>query len=178
MRFSGAHLIGSNIWVAFMKTQVRRSMLASKALFQDSKPQLLVVLHYFAQSPFFDQTSNNASIATQAIYNPAMAYILETRDSFEQSLRSLSGLEFMVVLGPKDFGGEAPIGEGQWVIRKQTRRKRAGGDDELTILADYFVIGENVYMAPSINNILGSKLVGMSLPLPKLWLKISCASSP
>lgn len=65
----------------------------------------------------------------------------------------------MVVTGPKDYGPEAPIGEGQWVVRKQIRRKRAGADDELSVLANYFVVGENIYMAPSISNILGSKLV-------------------
>lgn len=88
-----------------------------------------------------------------------MMYIMETREDFERALRSLSGLEFMVVQGPKDFGPEAPIGEGQWVIRKQMRRKRGGAEDELTVLANYFVVGDHVYMAPSINNILGSKLV-------------------
>jgi len=65
----------------------------------------------------------------------------------------------MVVKGPKDFGPEAPIGEGQWVIRKQMRRKHAGAEDELIVLANYFVVGDNVYMAPSVDNILGSKLV-------------------
>lgn len=90
-----------------------------------------------------------------------MAYVLGTREVFEETLRSLSGTEFVVITGPKDYGSEAPIGEGQWVIRKQIRRKRAGTDDELIVLANYFVVGDNIYMAPSVNNILGTKLVGL-----------------
>ena len=55
---------------------------------------------------------------------------------------------------------------GVWVIRKQNRRKRQGMQDEITGISSYFVVGENVYMAPSIGNILSSRLV------PPLYSKI------
>lgn len=78
------------------------------------------------------------------MYNPSMTYMLETRELFEAHLRTLQGLEYMVAFGPKDFGPEAPIGQGTWVIRKQNRRKHAGLEDEITILATYFVVGEQI----------------------------------
>lgn len=88
-----------------------------------------------------------------------MAYILETRQAFEDGLRKLQGLEFMVTSSARDFGRDPVIGEGQWVIRKQHRRKQPDGDDEITVHGTYFVIGENIYMAPSVYNVIGSKLV-------------------
>jgi len=117
------------------------------------------VLFYFARSPFFDPTSNNAAIETQATYNPDMMQFLETRDRFEAQLRTMQGLEYLVHLSPKDFGPEAAIGQGVWVIRKQNRRKRAGYADGITILGTYFVVGDHIYMAPSVANVLQARIV-------------------
>lgn len=115
------------------------------------------VLHYFAQSPFFDRTSNNAILTVQASMNPAMVYLLATRVEFERRLRSMSGLEFIVAQEPAET---APgTGTGVWVIRKQTRRKRGPEEDEITIHASYFVVGENIYMAPTVADVLGSRMV-------------------
>ncbi len=46
-----------------------------------------------------------------------------------------------------------------WVIRKQMRRKRQGYEDEITVLSTYFVVGENIYMSPTVGNLLASRLV-------------------
>lgn len=121
------------------------------------------MLFYFSKSPFFDPTSNNASLETQAMYNPDMMHFLGTRETFEAQLRTLQGLEYLVHLSPKDSGNEAQIGQGVWVIRKQNRRKRAGFNDEITVLSTYFVVGEHIYMAPSIGNILQHRMVGVCL---------------
>lgn len=116
------------------------------------------VLFYFAQSPFFDPTSNNAVLFSQGLHNPAMTHLLATREAFEARLRSMSGLEFVVAQEPAETGPDA--GTGVWVIRKQTRRKRpAGEDDDVTVHAAYFVVGEHVYMAPSFADILSSRIV-------------------
>lgn len=57
-----------------------------------------------------------------------------------------------------------------WVIRKQTRRKRAGmEEDEVTILSTYFVVGDFVYMAPSVSSVIGSRMV-MFLPWLSRWV--------
>lgn len=118
----------------------------------------LAVLPYFAESPFFDATSNNATLTTQALYNPNMYYIIQTREAFEGRLRTMQGLEFMVTHDPSENDTKHE-NSGVWVIRKQNRRKRQGAQDEVTGISSYYVVGENVYMAPSVENILSSRLV-------------------
>ena len=120
--------------------------------------RLLAVLPYFADSPFFDATSNNATLTTQALYNPNMYYIIQTREAFEGRLRTMQGLEFMVTHDPSE-NDTKPQHNGVWVIRKQNRRKRQGAQDEVTGISSYYVVGENVYMAPSAGSILSSRLV-------------------
>lgn len=131
-------------------------------------PQLITslstVLPYFAESPFFDATSNNATLTTQAFFNPNMFYIIQTREAFEGRLRTMQGLEFMVTHDPSE-NDTKPGHNGVWVIRKQNRRKRQGAQDEITGISSYYVVGENVYMAPSVGNILGSRLVCASVLL-------------
>ena len=119
---------------------------------------LLTVLPYFAESPFFDATSNNATLTTQALYNPNMYYIIQTREAFEGRLRTMQGLEFMVIHDPSE-NDTKPNHSGVWVIREQNRRKRQGAQDEVTGISSYYVVGDNVYMAPSVGNILSSRLV-------------------
>jgi mediator of RNA polymerase II transcription subunit 6 len=84
-------------------------------------------------------------------------YILETRAAFEGRLKTMSGLEFVVAQEPAEM--DPGTGTGVWVIRKQTRRKRQGQDDEITVHATYFVVGENIYMAPTVGDIIGNRLV-------------------
>lgn len=95
----------------------------------------------------------------QALYNPNLAAVVGTREAFEAHLKSMSGLEYVVAEAPAETG--PGMGTGVWVIRKQTRKKRGGNlEDEITVHADYFVIGENIYAAPSFADIMGSRLVG------------------
>lgn len=115
------------------------------------------VLHYFSNSPFFDPTSNNAILVSQANYNPNMIEFVQTRAAFEGRLRTMAGLEFMIAEQPAEM---APgTGTGVWVIRKQTRRKRQGEEDEIVVHSTYFVVGENIYMAPTVADVLGSRTV-------------------
>lgn len=128
------------------------------------KPPLILadytfpVLPYFSYSPFFDKTSNNAIITTQAMFNQNLYYLIQTREAFEGRLKTMQGLEYMVSHDPSD-NGRLVENTGVWVIRKQIRRKRPTGNDELTPISSYFVVGENIYMAPSVGNVLGSRLV-------------------
>ncbi len=121
------------------------------------------VLFYFARSPFFDPTSNNAVIYNQAIHNSNMWPILNTRENFEEHLASMSGLEYVVAEAPAEMGPGQ--GTGVWVIRKQTRRKKnhSNDADEITVHADYFVVGENIYQAPTLADILSSRIVRVSI---------------
>lgn len=117
------------------------------------------VLHYFAESPFFDQTSNNAVIRNQSAFNQGMAACMGTRETFEGRLKTMAGLEFMISQEPAE---KTPgTGTGVWVIRKQTRRKRQGEDDEITVHSTYFVVGSNVYMAPTLADVIGSRMVSL-----------------
>ncbi|MCJ1401379.1 Mediator of RNA polymerase II transcription subunit 6 [Xylographa trunciseda] len=124
------------------------------------------VLPYFYESPYFDRTSNNAILSSQALYNPSMFHIIATREAFEGRLRTMAGLEFMVTHDPSD-GGQIVSNSGVWVIRKQNRRKRPGEEDEVAPLSSYFVVGESVYMAPSVGNILGGRLLSTVTSLTK-----------
>ncbi|KAI0470883.1 MED6 mediator sub complex component-domain-containing protein [Xylariaceae sp. FL0804] len=126
------------------------------------------VLFYFAESPFYDRTSNNAVLASQAMFNPAMFHLIQTREAFEGRLRDMSGLEFLVAQEPAEM---APgTGTGVWVIRKQTRRKRdpAQGDD-LAVHATYYVVGDNIYMAPTLAQILSFRMTAISSSLSKCF---------
>jgi mediator of RNA polymerase II transcription subunit 6 len=91
---------------------------------------------------------------TQAMYNPSMAYIRESRQAFEGALRGMQGLEFVIA-------NEAPPPQGNdiWIINKQNRRKGTRGEDQITVIATYYVVGETIYKAHSLGNILQCKLV-------------------
>ncbi|KAI0007384.1 MED6-domain-containing protein [Xylariaceae sp. FL0662B] len=126
------------------------------------------VLFYFAGSPFFDIQSNNAFIANQAMYNANMYHIIQTRERFESELSARTGLEFIVAQEPAEM---APgTGTGVWVIQKRHRQKVEGQkDDKITVLATYYVNGENVYMAPTFADILSFRLVTISTALSKCF---------
>ncbi|KAI1814508.1 MED6-domain-containing protein [Poronia punctata] len=124
------------------------------------------VLFYFAMSPFFDQTSNNAVLANQAMYNPAMFHLVQTREAFEGRLREMSGLEFLVAQEPAET---APgTGTGVWVIRKQTRRKR-DPEDDITVHATYYIVGDNIYMAPTLAQVMSFRTTTITSALSKCF---------
>ncbi|KAL8724731.1 MAG: hypothetical protein Q9181_006695 [Wetmoreana brouardii] len=129
--------------------------------------QTNTVLPYFYHSPFFDATSNNATITTQATHNPALFYLIQTREAFEGRLRTMQGLEFMVAHDPSENGTRIE-NSGVWIIRKQNRRKRAGAEDEITPISSYYVVGENVYMAPTLGRVLAARLLSTVSSLNKI----------
>lgn len=121
-------------------------------------------MFYFAESPFFDSTSNNASLAIQANYNDAFRHFVETREAFEARLKTMQGLEFIVSYDPLQAAAQtdnrfAHEPSNIWVIRKQNRRKRSGMDDEVTVISTYFIVGDCIYMAPSVASVVGNRIV-------------------
>jgi len=115
---------------------------------------------YFMQSPFCDPTSNNKVLELQARFNTELYPMLASRVEFEKRLRSMSGVEYIVVAGPaRTQAGMNPV----WVIRKQRRTKLRGSPDDVEILGTYFAIGENVYQAPSVLDIITCRLVSRPL---------------
>jgi len=115
------------------------------------------ILFMFRWSPFYDHTSNNEVLYQQGLVNPNMFPFLTTRELFEGRLNTMSGLEYRVAQEPAETG--PGMGTGVWVINKQTRQKRQGEEDEITIHTTYFVVGENVYMAPTLSDIISAKIV-------------------
>lgn len=93
----------------------------------------------------------------QSFFNANLANIVATRETFEERLRSMSGLEYIVSEAPEETG--PGMGTGVWVIKKQTRKKRNGQEDELTVHALYYIIGQNIYPAPSLMDTMSSKMV-------------------
>lgn len=76
----------------------------------------------------------------------------------------MQGLEFVVAYDPLQAAAQTGTSFAHepsniWVIRKQTRRKRAGLDDEVVVLSTYFVVGDCIYMAPSVASVVGNRLV-------------------
>ncbi len=70
----------------------------------------------------------------------------------------MQGLEFIVSQDPSDNGHRVE-NSGVWVIRKQIRRKRQGAEDEIVSISLYFIVGENIYMAPSVGSIISNRMV-------------------
>ncbi|OLN85045.1 Mediator of RNA polymerase II transcription subunit 6 [Colletotrichum chlorophyti] len=123
------------------------------------------VLFYFAESPFFDRQSNNAVITNQAMFNPALLKNLATREAFEGELDRMSGLEFRVLHAPADM----VTGTGVWTIVKQTRQKNVERNRmETKPLAYYFVVGENIYQAPTLGDILSSRIESIAEAMRKV----------
>ncbi|MCJ1332781.1 Mediator of RNA polymerase II transcription subunit 6 [Thelotrema lepadinum] len=126
------------------------------------------VLFYFHESPFFDQTSNNGFVFKQATsgYNADLSAIVATRSAFEKYLEGINGLEYRVVQDPSNSDAIPTFQHsGVWVIRKQIRtlagynKKGEFVPASVQPLSTYFIINENVYMAPTIRNILTSRIV-------------------
>ena len=76
----------------------------------------------------------------------------------------MQGLEFVVAYDPLQAAAQSETSFAHepsdiWVIRKQSRRKRAGLDDEVAALATFFVVGDCIYMAPSVASVVGNRIV-------------------
>jgi mediator of RNA polymerase II transcription subunit 6 len=114
------------------------------------------ILFYFAESPFFDKTSNNGVYYTQAVLNANLLPTLGNRAAFEAELDKRYGQEYRIAEKPAET---APgMGTGVWVIRRQDRNLEDGREMRV-VRESFFVVGERVYQAPSAADVLGSSLV-------------------
>lgn len=83
---------------------------------------------------------------------------------FEAQLRRLSGLEYVVAYDPLAMnvqidGPNEKEFSNVWVIKKQDRAKRAGQEDQVTVLDFYYIVGDAIYRAPSVAKILTNRMV-------------------
>lgn len=95
------------------------------------------VLEYFSQSPFFDRQSTNAALKMQSQFH-------DFGDPRE-ALKRMRGVEFAI-------HSEAPE---MFVIAKQERENY----EDVKLIALYFIMNGNIYLAPSIHSIVTSRLV-------------------
>lgn len=113
------------------------------------------VLEYFSQLPFFDRTSNNQVLKMQLQFNENLQHI---RDPTPE-LRKMRGMEFAVVYTREpDF----------WVVRKQRRSL----PDAVEAVADYYIVGANVYMAPGIHAVVSLRLLATTLNVRSSFQKL------
>lgn len=114
------------------------------------------VLEYFSFSPFYDRTSNNQVLKMQSQYND-----IHTGNDLYAKLQNMKGLEFVVAIAHE------PI---LWIIRKQERLS-----SEVTRpISTYFVVGENIYMAPAIHSIIQNRVLSIALSLNQS-LRTACS---
>ncbi|OCL07527.1 MED6-domain-containing protein [Glonium stellatum] len=118
------------------------------------------VHRYFYASTFFDHMSNNNVILQQANRFMEQRHLLDNRQDFEDAVRKMTsgGLQFMVV-------GEPENNDGPWVIQKQQRTVQQGLEDEIEVLGTYWIVAEKIFMAPSVADILGSKILSATTAL-------------
>ncbi|KAK4631080.1 Mediator of RNA polymerase II transcription subunit 6 [Fulvia fulva] len=161
------------------------------------KPMDENMIHrYFAGSPFFDSTTKNGLILLQA-ENDMHAYNLSwNRQALEDNLRKRAGTEYMIVGQPQPHPDPALAAQGLttgvYTIRKQDRQRASGDvyvrpphvltekDSDgkglwgLTILGTYFLLGEAVYQAPSVFDIVGNRLLAAASSLKKFYETADC----
>lgn len=117
-------------------------------------------------STFFDHTSNNGTLFQQMQFNPQFREELRTPELFNRRLATMTGVEYMLATGS--------VESGVWVIRKQLRKSPRYDDnaqeDDITVLAAYYIIGENIYQAPSIGAVLQNRMVSFCPVRPYLTL--------
>lgn len=112
------------------------------------------VLEYFSQSPFYDRSSNNQVLKMQSQFNEN----LHGRPDLSAELKNMQGIEFVISLAKEPE---------MWVIRKQNRLN----PHEAKQLATYFVIRENIFMAPNVYSVVSSRLLSTVLSLNKALSK-------
>lgn len=117
-------------------------------------------MDYFRMSTFFDNTSNNGNLFQQMQYNFQIREELRTVELFNQRLKQMTGVEYMLATGSTETG--------VWVIRKQLRRPNKIDDntgrevEDVTVLATYYITGENIFQAPSVGAVLQNRMVCLS----------------
>jgi len=135
-----------------------------------------MIYRYFSEQPFFDWTTKNGITLSQANTNWDTFLRVHNRKAFETQLRSQPGVEYMITGEPQQIS-DAPLGvkNGMWTIKKQERlrgdRAPDGSFPHTETLGTYFIIGENVYQAPSVADVIGNRLLSATTSLSKFFDK-------
>lgn len=127
------------------------------------------IMWYFMSSPFFDGASNNVALFTQCRASAEGQALLNNRKLFEEALQNRYplGLQFIVVAEPQAAGQP-------WVIQRQMKYKPTDKDGNLLdkvetqVQGTYYTVGNKILMAPSLLDVLQTRLVCHSKSLPNL----------
>ena len=133
-----------------------------------------LIHRYISESPFFDHTTKNGLTIDQARTNRRDFDVVNNRKQFEDELKRKKGDEYMIVGEPQQIAGERQgVKNGMWVVRKQNRDFGRSVDgrveEELTTLGTYYLVGENMYQAPSVGDVVGNRLVAATTSLSKFF---------
>ncbi|PSN60295.1 hypothetical protein BS50DRAFT_214458 [Corynespora cassiicola Philippines] len=113
---------------------------------------------YFSWSPYYESTCANTALWTQIQKQPEGIHIMLNRQRFEELLERdyPVGLRYMIV-------GE-PLAPGQpWVIQRQNRVRNPETDEiEVTVEGTYYVQGIKILQAPSLLDVLQTRLLQVS----------------
>lgn len=121
------------------------------------------VLDYFAESPFYDRTSNNQVLRMQFQFQQIPPHI-HPQKYLQSKLAEMVGTEFVIA-----FVREPNF----WVIRRQRRL-----DASTTVTEqDYYIIGANVYQSPRIYDVLSARLLSSVLSMKKSLSLLNSMSS-
>lgn len=122
-----------------------------------ARPRLpeTMVMHYFTASPFFDPASRNGQLAQQLQHNADLRELITSQAAYDRRLASMrgAGKEYTIAAGAEDAG--------VWAIEERWRD--AHGHAQLR--AVYYILGENVYQAPSVGAVLQNRCVRALLRL-------------
>lgn len=143
-----------------------------------------IIHRYLTETPFFDWSSKNGLYFSQAQKNLEQWNVSNNRKLLEDFLRANAGLEYMIVGEPQPVEDKVLAAQGVttgiWVIRKQDRQRAREGSRvhppgvllegrwEITTLGTYYIVGQNVYQAPSIFDVVESRLLSTVSSLHKM----------
>lgn len=136
-----------------------------------------MIHRYLAESPFFDHSTKNGLHFLHARSNMAEFELVKDRRRFEEDLKRHVGGEYLIVGEPQDIQSSGKGGgkesTGIYVLRKQDRQRTRAVDgrveEELTTLGTYYCVGEKMYQAPSVGDIVGNRLLSATANLSKFF---------
>ncbi|CCX11354.1 MED6 mediator sub complex component-domain-containing protein [Pyronema domesticum] len=124
-----------------------------------------LVMHYFYESSFYDPTSSNGQLMAQINRNPAAAAKITSNHDFFEALKKFRGTEYILTVANNEAG--------IFVIRKQIRKAprdvnvngRMQKVEDVSVVQDYFIVGENIYQAPLVGAVVQNRLLTITRDL-------------
>jgi len=117
------------------------------------------VIWYFMNSPFYDPNCNNQALMQQLFSSPDGQAIMSDRHAVEERLRVgfQAGRQFVVVAEPRAEGEP-------WVIQKQNKvlDPVTGRTGRIDVEATYYTLGAKILMAPSLLDIVQTRLLAVT----------------